>query len=229
MRNDHYSHSFLPNVIDTGNTFIAERFRAIKTNLQFMRTDEGEPLQTLVFTSAHKGEGKSFCALNLAVTYARQNLKVLLVDADLYKPKLTSQFKMKYQEGLSNILTEQVDPMEYVQEGCEENLYFLPSGLVPPNPLELINTERMKDVLDTYKEAFDLVVFDTPPVLLLNDGRILGSMCDGVILTVRSNVTKEKDVLQAIDLINRAEGRVVGSILNGKKYGTREMKTYSYY
>ncbi|EUJ23145.1 capsular polysaccharide biosynthesis protein [Listeria grandensis FSL F6-0971] len=229
MRSNQYSPPFLPVVINKKNGFTAERFRAIKTNLQFIKAESGAPLQSLVFTSAHKGEGKSFCALNLAVTYARQNVRVLLVDADLYKPKLTGQFQMKYAEGLSNVLANYADPMALVQGTSEANLMFLPSGVVPPNPLELINSYRMKEVLETYKEAFDLVLFDTPPVLLLNDGRILGSLCDGVILAVRSNVTKEKDVVQAMDLINRADGRVVGSVLNGKKYGAREMKTYSYY
>ncbi|MBC1813675.1 CpsD/CapB family tyrosine-protein kinase [Listeria booriae] len=225
----HVKENFLPIITDKIDSFMAERFRAIMTNLQFMKTETNEPLKSIVFTSAHKSEGKSFCALNLAVAYAKQNKRVLLIDADMHKPKLSSQFKLRYAEGLSTLLSDTEDPMKYIVETEDTNLSVLPSGAIPPNQLELLNTERMQEMIAVWEEAFDLVIFDTPPVLLMNDSRILGSFCDGVVLVVRNGSTKVKDVEASIDLLARAEGRLIGTILNGKKYAAKELKTYSYY
>ncbi|CAM4104431.1 CpsD/CapB family tyrosine-protein kinase [Listeria booriae] len=220
---------FLPIITDQQDAFMTERFRAIMTNLQFMKTEGNEALQSIVFTSAHKSEGKSFCALNLAVAYARQNKRVLLIDADMHKPKLSGQFRLRYAEGLSTILSNQEDPLKYIVETEEPNLSVLPSGAIPPNPLELLNTTRTQEMIAIFEEAYDLVIFDTPPVLLMNDSRILGHFCDGVVLVVRNGATKQKDVETSIDLLTRAEGRLIGAILNGKKYAAKELKTYSYY
>ncbi|MBC1826618.1 CpsD/CapB family tyrosine-protein kinase [Listeria seeligeri] len=220
---------FLSSIIEQNDSFMTERFRAIMTNLQFMKTKKHETIKTIVLTSSHKSEGKSFCALNLAVSFARQNKKVLLVDADMHKPKLTGQFGLRYAEGLSTVLNNSDEPLEQVVETEEQSLYFLPAGLIPPNPLELINTERMKEIISIYEETFDIVIFDTPPVLIMNDSRILGSFCDGVILVVRNGRTKQRDIETAKELLERTEGHLIGAILNGKKYAAKELKTYSYY
>ncbi|MBC1244344.1 CpsD/CapB family tyrosine-protein kinase [Listeria welshimeri] len=220
---------FISSSIEQQDSFMTERFRAIMTNLQFVKTEKQESIKSIVLTSAHKSEGKSFCALNLAVSFAKQNKKVLLVDADMHKPKLTGQFRLRYEEGLSTILSNSEEPLEKVLETEETNLYFLPAGLIPPNPLKLINTDRMKDIISIYEEAFDIVIYDTPPILIMNDSRILGGFCDGAVLVVRSGKTKQRDIEIAKEMIERTEGRLIGAILNGKKYAARELKNYSYY
>jgi len=209
--------------------FTKEKFHQIQTSLQFSRTLDNKSLKTITVTSANKGEGKSYCVWNLGKSFAANNRRVLLVDGDLYKGTLSKQLKVFYQSGLSEILISDTHPMERIIETKQSNLFILPSGVLPPNPIELINSNRMQEIINLLEEEFDMVIFDTPPVVLLSDSIIMGSMCDGVIVVIRSGTTNKKTLEIAMELLKKANTHVIGTILNGKSYSRNEMNSYTYY
>ncbi|PER50997.1 capsular biosynthesis protein [Bacillus thuringiensis] len=209
--------------------FTKEKFHQIQTSLQFSRTLDNKSLKTITVTSANKGEGKSYCVWNLGKSFAANNRRVLLVDGDLYKGTLSKQLKVFYQSGLSEILISDTHPMERIIETKQSNLFILPSGVLPPNPIELINSNRMQEIINLLEEEFDMVIFDTPPVVLLSDSIIMGSMCDGVIVVIRSGTTNKKNLEIAMELLKKANTHVIGTILNGKSYSRNEMNSYTYY
>lgn len=208
---------------------IKEKFHHIQTNLQFSRTLDNQILKTIVVTSGIKGEGKSFCVWNLGKSLVANNRRVLLIDGDMYKANLSKKLNVFDQSGLSDILISDKDPMEFIVETIHPNLFILPTGILPPNPIELINSDRMHEIIKFLEERFDMVIFDTPPVLLLSDSRIIGSMCNGVIVIIRSGLTKRKDLEATMELLKQANIHVLGTILNGKNYGRNEMNSYFYY
>ncbi|CAD5902908.1 CpsD/CapB family tyrosine-protein kinase [Carnobacterium maltaromaticum] len=214
--------------VNNKNSYFDERVREIMTNLQFMKMKNQQTYKSLVITSSHKGEGKSFCALHLALAYAKQNKKVLLIDSDMHKPSLSKMLNVQSVEGLSTILNSNDDPMIYIKKTKFPNLYILAAGIQPSNPLALLNSSRLQDLVVYYKEKFDMVLIDTPPVLLINDSRVVGNACDGVLLVVRSGITKSRDLEKAMSLLTLSESKVIGTILNGKKIGKKERLQYSY-
>ncbi|MES5896816.1 polysaccharide biosynthesis tyrosine autokinase [Bacillus cereus group sp. RP43] len=209
--------------------FIKEKFHHIQTSLQFSRNLENNALRSIVITSGSKGEGKSFCAWNLGKSLASNNRRVLLVDGDMYKAKLSKKLNTFEQIGLSDILISEKNPLEFISETVQPGLFILPTGILPPNPIKLINSERMLEVIKLLEENFDMVIIDTPPVLLLSDSRIIGNMCDGVIVIIRSGLTKKMDLEVTMEFLSQANTHVIGTILNGRNYGRNEMNSYSYY
>ncbi|PEX06318.1 capsular biosynthesis protein [Bacillus cereus] len=209
--------------------FIKEKFYQIQTNLQFSRTVDNQVLKSLVITSPNKGEGKSFCVWNLGKSLATNNRRVLLIDGDMYKARLSKNLNVYNQPGLSDILISGKHPSEVIVDTMQSNVYILPAGTLPPNPVKLINSGRMREIINLLEKEFDMILFDTPPVLVLSDSRIISNMCNGVIVVVRCGLTKKKDLAATMELLNKANTYVVGTILNGRTYGRREMSSYSYY
>lgn len=225
MRN---KQDLIPIVIKRQAPVVSERFQNIMTNLQFIKSKKNNTIKSIVVTSANKAEGKSFCIYNLAIAYAKQNKKVLIIDADFYKRKLTNSLKFRRFPGLSTILSNKEDPLSVVNETNIKNLYILPSGIEPPNTIELVNTERMQEILSYYEKEFDCILIDTPPVLLTSESRILGNICDGVILVTKSGETKKKEVLASMTALKLSNSRIIGTILNGKKFNRKEWQNYTY-
>ena len=146
------------------NSVVAEQFRTIRTNIQFSMIDRD--LKSLIFTSSGPGEGKSTTSANLAVVFATQGKRVLLVDADMRKPSVNKTFKLSNHEGLTTLLTEkEVVLGDVVHETNTENLFILTSGPIPPNPSELLDSKKMNRVIEILEETFDLVIFDMPPIV----------------------------------------------------------------
>ncbi|MFJ8119855.1 CpsD/CapB family tyrosine-protein kinase [Bacillus mycoides] len=210
-------------------SFIKEKFHHIQTSLQFSRTPENQKLKSIAIISGNKGEGKSFCVWNLGKSLVTNNRRILLVDGDMHKATLSKNLSTFERTGLSDILISEKDPMEFISETAHSGLFILPTGILPPNPIELINSERMQEVIKLLEEKFDMVIFDTPPVLLLSDSRIIGNMCDGVIVIIRSGSTKKTDLEATMEFLRQTNTHVIGVILNGKNYGENEMNSYSYY
>jgi len=192
---------------------ISEQYRAIRTNIQFSMIQK--ELKTLACTSAMPKDGKSTTIANLAVTIAQQGQKVLLVDADLRKPTIHQIMEVKNKYGLTNLLAEKESSENAILPVSRVNdLFVLPSGPVPPNPSELLGSSIMKDLITKLSEDYDLVLFDTPPVLAVPDAQILGSHCDGVIIVVRSHQTERKNLVKTIELLIRSNVNVIGIVLN---------------
>ncbi|MED1228935.1 CpsD/CapB family tyrosine-protein kinase [Bacillus nakamurai] len=186
----------------------SEQYRTIRTNIEFSSIDT--EVKSLIITSAGPEEGKSTTAANLAVVFAQQGKKVLLVDADLRKPTVHFTFKLDNGIGLTSLLLKQMPFKEAVLPSGEANLDILTSGPIPPNPAELLSTKTMKDVLAEARAIYDKVIVDTPPVLAAADTKILGSYTDGSIMVISSGKpTKKKQQRQKKPLFH-AEASLSG-------------------
>ena len=195
---------------------IAEQYRTIRTNLQFS-SSMNKKIQTIVITSAGPGEGKSTTAANLAVVFANSGSKVLLVGADMRKPTLYKVFNLLNTAGLSTILSTGQDLVSAVQKTLIDNLSILTSGPKPPNPSELLNSQRMIQVLEEARRQYDVIIFDMPPIVAVTDAQIMASKVDGTLLVAREKVTKKEALTKANQLLNLVNARVVGAVYNGAK------------
>lgn len=204
---------------------ISEQYRTIRTNIQFALVDR--ELKTLMITSAGPEEGKSTTAANLAVVFAQQGKKVLLVDADLRKPTVHYTFSLLNTTGLTSVITKQFTFDEAIEEGGIENLYILSSGPIPPNPAEMLSSKAMDEFLEGAGESFDLIIFDTPPILAVTDAQVLANKCDGTILVVSSEKTEKDMALKSKEMLSSAKGKFLGVVLNNKKQ--KESHYYYYY
>lgn len=194
---------------------IAEQFRTIRTNIQFSSVDQ--ELKTLMITSAGPGDGKSTTAANLAVVFAQQGKRVLLIDADLRKPTVHYTFNQTNTIGLTSVLSKRETLEKAVAETTQKNLFVLPSGPIPPNPAELLGSYAMKQLFTEVLESFDMVLFDTPPLLAVTDAQVLSNKCDGSILVVSSEKTEKDHIVKAKELLDSAQSKLLGVVLNNKK------------
>lgn len=205
---------------------VSEQYRMLRTNIQFSMVDKN--LKTISCTSATASEGKSTTAANLAVTFAKQGQKVLLVDADLKRPVLHKMLGIDNNFGLAHAITKMaaLDSI-LVPHPQVNNLTFLPAGVLPPNPSELLTSNMMKELISELSSYFDLILFDTPPVLAASDAQILSSICDGTLLVLRSRGVEKKQLAKAKELLEHANVNVIGAILND--VNPKEMAHVGYY
>ena len=204
---------------------IAEQYRTIRTNIDFSIADRN--LRSLVVTSSGPGEGKSMTTANLAVVMAQQGRKVLLVDADLRKPTVHYTFRLINTEGLSNLLTKRAKLTDVITKTDVDNLYVITSGPIPPNPAELLSSRAMHDFMTEALGIFDIIIFDTPPVLAVTDAQILSSQVDGTVLVVASGKTEKDAALEAKDLLQKSQARILGVVLN--RQPIKNSRYYYYY
>lgn len=204
---------------------VAEQYRTIRTNIQFSGADQD--IKSLILTSSGTAEGKSTTASNLAAVYAQQGLKVLLIDADLRKPTVHYTFRLENHAGLTNVLTRQSTLGQAVQETEVRDLYVLTSGPIPPNPSELLASNQMEELLKEMKQQFDMVIFDTPPILAVADAQILANQVDASILVVSSGKTDKEAALKAKELLVHAKSKLLGAVLNNRKADSGNYYYYS--
>ena len=190
----------------------AEAYRTLRTNLIFSQAVQ--TLKTIVVTSASPGEGKTTTAANLAVTFAQQGMRVLLVDCDLRRARLHKMFKVPREPGLTELALEHEVAANVIRETPVENLSVLTSGTLPPNPSELLGGPRMEAVLEILRERFDVIVLDTPPLLAASDASVLGTKTDGVLLVVRAGQTERAAGQQAVQQLSTVGARIIGAVLN---------------
>ncbi|WP_146817677.1 CpsD/CapB family tyrosine-protein kinase [Alkalibacillus haloalkaliphilus] len=193
---------------------VSEQYRTLRTNLQFSSVDN--ELSTMIVTSTTQSEGKSLTAANLAIAFAQQGKKVLLVDADLRRPTVHYTFRISNTFGLSNLLVGDHTLEQLVHESKVDNLDLLTCGPIPPNPSELLASNRMRELIGIAKQSYDLVIFDTPPVLAVTDPQILANETDGALLVVRSKKTEKDAAKRAKELLEQANANLLGAVLNDK-------------
>ncbi|MEC0369192.1 CpsD/CapB family tyrosine-protein kinase [Paenibacillus chibensis] len=206
---------------------ISEGYRNLRTNIQF--SGWNHKLQVLSVTSTQAGEGKTTTISNLAVAYAHEGKKVLLIDGDLRHPSLQSMFNVSNRLGLSNILANQCTYGEILHQTEIENLFLVTAGPVPPNPTELLSSEKLKEIIDFWKEEYDMILIDTSPVMAVADGLIVASISDGVILVVYAGKVKRDYIRKTKEKLELAKANILGVVLNNKKYSKSEAHQYYYY
>jgi len=195
---------------------ISEQYRTIRTNIQYAMVDRD--LKTLVITSSGPSEGKSTTSANLAIVFANSGKRVLLVDADMRKPTVAKTFSLDNARGLSTLLGSRETVLhQVVQNSGVDNLFLMTSGPKPPNPSELLDSRRMKELIQELKQQYDLVIFDMPPVVAVTDAQIVSSKTDGTILVVRENVSKRDSLLKAKSLLELVDANILGVVYNGSK------------
>ena len=181
----------------------AEAYRTVRTNLEFASVDE--PIQSLLVTSAGPGEGKSVTAANLAIAFAQAGRKVLLVDADLRKPGVHALFNLGNDRGLTNLLRGDDTRWESVVQPTEqEGLRVLTTGVQPPNPAELLGSQRMKRVLEKLAAAHELLIIDSPPLLIVTDAAILSSVANGTVLVIDAKRTRRDSARNAREALTKS-------------------------
>lgn len=208
----------------------AEAYRTLRTNLLFSQL--GEELKTVVVTSAGEAEGKTTVASNLATTFAQQGVRVLVVDADLRKARLHRVFDLEQRPGLTEWVMDEVKVDAAIRETEVERLFVLPSGALPPNPSEILGSKKMRGLMETLREGFELVIFDTPPLMAAGDAAVLGARADGVVLVVRAGETEQGAAREAVRQLETVRARILGVVLNdpdstAEQYG--EYYHYAYY
>lgn len=203
----------------------AEQFRTIRTNIQF--TSVGREIHSLVVTSSEAGEGKSTISANIAVVFAQQGKKVLFVDADLRKPTIHYTYDVPNVIGLTNVLTQSIEVNDAILKTNIDNLFVLTSGPIAPNPAELLGSPFMMTFIQDCKRDFDIVIFDTPPLLTVTDAQILANMCDGSVLVVSSSRSNIDKTLKAKEILQSSASTLLGAVLNNKKK-KEEHRSYYY-
>ncbi|MRI85962.1 polysaccharide biosynthesis tyrosine autokinase [Aerococcaceae bacterium WS4759] len=193
----------------------AEQFRTIRTNINFAQLEKN--VKSLLVSSSIPNEGKSTLTANLAYVMAQTGKKVLLVDADLRKPTVHRTFKLNNTEGLTTLIADEDDSVKFnqvVQYSRELNLYFLPSGPVPPNPSELLGSAKMQSILTTLENHFDLIIFDAPPITAVTDPQILATLVDGVVFVIRQGFVGKDKVKEAILSLQNLKTTILGYVFN---------------
>ena len=190
---------------------IHENYQMLQANLKFI---SDKKVRTIVVTSSVPGEGKSEISANLAAVLAQTGRRVLLIDADMRKPSQHHLWGLINSVGLSNVIVGQDDFTTAVQH-ITSNLSVLTSGVIPPNPLGLIDSERLPSLIHLFSKSYDYIVFDTPPLVGTPDAAVLGKMADGVLLVVRPGVVDSASAAAAKSLLARSEANILGLVANG--------------
>ncbi len=215
---------------------ISEVFRTLRTNIQFMNT-KGK-LKTILVTSTFPGEGKSWVASNLAVTFAQAGKKVVLIDADMRKGRQYNIFGISPIPGLSNYLSgididdeerDITDIADYVQDTEVDNLFVMPAGNIPPNPSELLISPQMVDLLEQLKDLCDIVIIDGTPNELVTDSLILTRLVDSTIIVTASKQTKKDNLRRAIQNIQNVGGKIAGVVVNKVPIAAKKYEQSYYY
>ena len=202
----------------------AESFRTLRTNLQFL--DVGRRERSFVITSSVPNEGKSTTATNLAIALSHTGARVLLVGADLRKPKMAAYMGIEGGVGLTDVLVGRVKIDDAIQRWGRTDLYLLPAGTIPPNPSELLGSAPMADLITTLNGKFDAVLYDSPPLLPVTDAAVLARLVGGALIIVASGRTHAAQVASALDALENVGAPVSGLVLT--MLPTKGPDTYGY-
>ena len=197
----------------------SEAYRGVRTALYF--SSQGAGHRIIQVTSPNKSDGKSSLVANLAVSIAQSGKKVLVLDADLRKPRIHKIFGLSGQVGLASVIVKDAEPNDAVQETCIPGLSILPCGPLPPNPSELLTSPRFDELLNLLREQYDFVIVDTPPLLAVTDPSVVASRVDGVLLTIRLTKHDRPAAERAREILNTLGASVVGVVINGMDENAR--------
>lgn len=205
-----------------------ESFRSLYTNIGFLGSDS--PIHSLVISSAVHAEGKSTVATHLAQAAAAMGRRVLLVDADLRLPQIHRILSLSNEQGLSNAISTNTPVTELIQRSPTwDNLFVLTAGAIPPDPTKLLSSQKMRLIMEQLRQQFDLVIYDTPPLLGLADASILAVHTAGIVAVVRIGKTDRSTLTQALDQLKLSRSQILGAVCNGVKDYKAKTPYYYYY
>ena len=205
----------------------AEAFKTVRTNVLFSSAEDG--LKSIVVTSAGPGEGKSTVAANLALALAQAGQRVLLIDADMRRPRVHDIFDIPQEPGLSNILTANAKVSETIRKSATHGLWLLSAGHTPPNPAELLGSRRYVDFIAALDEHFDWAIIDTPPVLAVADSTIAANDASGVVFVVGADKTNRGAARAAVEQLDSASAHLLGAVLNNVDFAAHPHYYPTYY
>lgn len=212
----------------TPDSIPSESFRALRTRVQFSRPDK-ENLKTILITSPAPQEGKSTITLNLAGSFALSNKKTLIVDSDLRRPRLHKVFEKDKSPGVVDYLVGNAKLEEIICRSKVDNLYFIASGTIPPNPAEMLDSSEMINFLSKVREMFDYVIIDSPPIVAVTDAEILARKVDGTILVCSAQITEIEMLTRAAELLRNDNSNLIGAVLNNFNVKAGYGSYYKYY
>lgn len=205
----------------------SEQFRTIRTNIMYSSIDQ--PIRSVLFTSATPGAGKSTVVANMAIAYAQAGKKTLLLDADLRRPTSHYTFEVLNQKGLSTAIVKEV-PLETLIRSTEfEKLDLITSGPIPPNPSELLSSRRMEQFMNDLAIHYEMIIIDSPPLLSVTDAQLLSKRSDGVVLVTNVEDNNRDQLLEAKDLLYKADANIIGLVLNNRDMKQGASGQYYYY
>lgn len=214
--------------VDNPRSAIVEAYRSVRTALQFA-SEHGAP-QLLALTSSEKGEAKTTSAVGIGTQFAQFGSKVLIIDCDLRNPSLHKAFGVDNHHGLTNVLAGGESPMNVTQNSAVANLYFMPSGPLPPNPSELLSSNKMKQLLELARTKFDYIIIDSPPILGLADVLVIANMADALILQIHAGATRRATVQAALKRLLAIRVKPLGCMLTRMRGGVHGYGyNYDYY
>jgi capsular exopolysaccharide synthesis family protein len=193
-------------------TTFAESFRAVRTNVLFSSADQGS--RSIAITSTAPGEGKTIVAANLAIALGQAGQRVLLIDADMRKPRVHAVFGKPQEPGLSNVLSGNARSSEAVHKTTVSGLWVMPAGLLPPNPAELLGSKRFSDFVTAVMQHFDWIVLDTPPVMAVTDSSLVAHLTSGVVFVVGAEMASRHAIQRSLEQLDRAHAKFFGTVLN---------------
>jgi polysaccharide biosynthesis transport protein len=208
-------------MMDDGKSAFSEEYKTIRTAVQLSSYDS--PPRTILVSSTSPQDGKTTSVINLAVAMSQTGKKVLLIDADMRRPSIHGIFELDNTRGLSTLVASG-DDKDVVHKGPVENLYIMPSGPVPPNPSELLGSDRFKSLLQALSKKFDLILIDSPPMLSVADGLIISKQVNGSIIVARSGKTTHEAAYKVIKTLHSIDAKVIGVVINAA-----DMKKSGYY
>lgn len=194
-----------------------ESYKTLRTNIQY--SSEETLVKTILITSSGAGEGKTTIAVNLAKTFAENGQSVAIVDCNLRNPHIHEVFNFNNLRGISDVVKGS-EKLENVIQQYSEKIYVIPAGKKQENPSEIIGSVEMKNLIESLKNKYEIIILDSPPVGNVTDGQILSTEVDGTIVVVKAEETKSKKFIESIDLLKKVNANIIGVILNNVKINT---------
>jgi capsular exopolysaccharide synthesis family protein len=210
------------NVKDKLGNPAEEAYRVLRTNIQFCNFDS--KIKTLAITSCNPGEGKTTTAINLSISMAMSGMKILLIDADLRKPALVKRLGGTNAVGLTNLISGQASLQDAINYTDVDGFCYITCGPTPPNPAELLSSERFDEIINEAKKHFDMIIIDTPPLGSVIDCAIISSRTDGTLIVIKSKAVDYRSAMRVKEQLEKVNARIIGVVLN-----KLDRKEYRYY
>ena len=215
-----------PVTLEQPQSPVTESFRSLRTNIQYASVDN--PIRTLLITSASSDVGKTTISTNLAIVMAQGDRQVVLVDSDLRCPKVHQILHLQNREGLSGLFVQKdIELDDALQQSQIPELHIMTSGGIPPNPSELLSSEKMSAILERAHDLADIVVIDSAPILSATDTSVMSRYADGVLIVIKPGVSKRSSVKHALEQLKHVDAKILGVVFNG--FETSWSRSYNYY